>query len=75
MTVHVITVCIVLGVIVLTICIEIIDYFVYYKYMNHNKENVSVYDYVYHAKNYYSYKMSVVKQIDIKIELTIFITT
>ena len=27
-------------------------YFVYYKYMNHNKENVSVYDYVYHAKNY-----------------------
>ena len=43
--------------------------------MNHNKENVSVYDYVYHAKNYYSYKMSVVKQIDIKIELTISITT
>ena len=66
---------IVLGVIVLTICIEIIDYSVYYKYMNRNKENVSVYDYVYHAKNYYSYKMSVVKQIDIKIELTIFITT
>ena len=27
-------------------------YFVYYKYMNRNKENASVYDYVYHAKNY-----------------------
>ena len=25
-------------------------YFVYYKYMNHNKENVSGYDYVYQAK-------------------------
>ena len=40
------------GVIVLTICIGIGTYFVYYKYMNCNKENVSVYDYVYHAKNY-----------------------
>ena len=46
------TVFIVLGVIVLTICIGISTYFVYYKYMNRNKENVSVYDYVYHAKNY-----------------------
>ena len=27
-------------------------YFVYYKYMNRNKENVSAHDYVYHAKNY-----------------------
>ena len=27
-------------------------YFVYYKYMNHNKENVSKYDYFYQAKNY-----------------------
>ena len=26
--------------------------FVYYKYMNRNKENVSKYDYVYQAKNY-----------------------
>ena len=26
-------------------------YFVYYKYMNRNKENVSKYDYVYQAKN------------------------
>ena len=46
------TVFIVLGVIVLTICIGISTYFVYYKYMNRNKENVSVYDYVYHARNY-----------------------
>ena len=46
------TVFIVLGVIVLTICIGISTYFVYYKYMNHNKENVSIYHYVYHAKNY-----------------------
>ena len=42
------TVFIVLGVIVLTICIGISTYFVYYKYMN---RNVSVYDYVYHTKN------------------------
>ena len=27
-------------------------YFVYYKYMNRNKENVWVYDYVYQGKNY-----------------------
>ena len=27
-------------------------YFIYCKYMNHNKENVSKYDYTYHAKNY-----------------------
>ena len=35
-----------------TINIGIATYFIYYKYINHNKENVSVYDYVYHAKNY-----------------------
>ena len=35
-----------------TINIGIGAYFVYYKYMNRNKENVSAYDYVYHAKNY-----------------------
>ena len=45
------TVFIVLAVIVLTICIGIGAYFGYYKYMNRNEENVSVYDYVYHAKN------------------------
>ena len=50
---------IVLALFVLTICIGISTYFVYYKYMNHNKENVSVYDYVYHAKNYQTYNMGV----------------
>ena len=46
------TVFIVFGVIFLTICIGISTYFVYYKYMNRNKGNVSKYDYVYLAKNY-----------------------
>ena len=45
------TICIVLGVIALTICIGIGAYFTY-KYMNRNIENVSKNDYVYHAKNY-----------------------
>ena len=45
------TVCIVLGVIALTICIGISAYFTY-KYINRNKENVTKYDYVYQAKNY-----------------------
>ena len=35
-----------------TISIGIGVYFAYYKYMNHNKENVSKYDYVYQGKNY-----------------------
>ena len=34
-----------------TINIGIATYFVYYKYINHNKENVSAYDYVYQRKN------------------------
>ena len=34
-----------------TINVGIGAYFVYYKYMNRNKENVSVYDYVYQRKN------------------------
>ena len=38
--------------ILFTINIGIATYFVYYKYMNHNKENVSVYEYVYQRKNY-----------------------
>ena len=46
------TVFIALGIIVLTIYIGISAYLVYYKYMNRNKKNVSVYDYVYIAKNY-----------------------
>ena len=45
------TVCIVLGVIALTICIGIGACFTN-KYINRNKETVSKYGYVYHAKNY-----------------------
>ena len=44
---------IVLFSIFLTINIGIAAYFVYYKYMNRNKENVSkYYDHVYQTKNY-----------------------
>ena len=32
--------------------IGIASYFVYYKYVNRNKEHFSVYDYVYYLKNY-----------------------
>ena len=32
--------------------IGIATYFVYYKYINHNKENVSKYEYTYQAENY-----------------------
>ena len=35
-----------------TINIGIATYFVYYKYVNRNKENVCIYDYVYQTKNY-----------------------
>ena len=35
-----------------TINIGIGVFFVYYKYLNHNKENVSKYDYVYQTKSY-----------------------
>ena len=35
-----------------TINIGIVTYFFYYKYMNHNKENVSKYDYINKGKNY-----------------------
>ena len=59
------TVCIVLTVIGLTVSIGIGTYFIY-KYINRNKENVSKYDYTYRAKNYYSYKIAEVKQINIK---------
>ena len=34
-----------------TINVGIAAYFVYYKYVNRNEENVSVYDYVYYTKN------------------------
>ena len=42
---------IVLFSILFTINIGIATYFVYYKYINHNEENISVYDYVYQIKN------------------------
>ena len=45
------TVCIVLAVIALTVSIGVSAYFTY-KYINNNKENISKYDYTYHAKNY-----------------------
>ena len=45
------TVFIFLGAIALTICIKIGAYFTY-KYIKCNKENVSIYDYVYQVKNY-----------------------
>ena len=35
-----------------TINVGIATHFVYYKYMNHNKENISKYDYAYQGKNY-----------------------
>ena len=38
--------------ILFTINIGIATYLVYYKHINHNEENVSVYDYVYQRKNY-----------------------
>ena len=43
---------IVLFSIFIAINIRITTYFVCYKYMNRNKENVTKYDYVYQAKNY-----------------------
>ena len=46
------TLYIVLFSIIFTINIGISTYFVYHKYMNRNKENVSRYDYVYQATNF-----------------------
>ena len=43
---------IVLFSIIFIINIGIATYFFYYKYVNHNKENVYKYDYVYQSKNY-----------------------
>ena len=45
------TICIVLGVILLTVSIGIGAYFPY-KYISRNNENTSKYDYIYQAKNY-----------------------
>ena len=46
------TLYIVLFSIIFTINIGIATYFVYYKYMNHNKKTAPRYDYVYQATNY-----------------------
>ena len=43
---------IVLFSVLFTINAGIATYFVYYKYMNHNEENISGYDYFYQAKRY-----------------------
>ena len=43
---------IVLFSILFTINIGIATYFIYYKYINNNEENVSKYDYFYQRKNY-----------------------
>ena len=37
---------------IFTICIGIGTYFIYYKYMNHDKKTASKYDYVYQTSNY-----------------------
>ena len=54
-----------LAAIALTICIGIGAYFTY-KYIKGNKENVSMYDYTYQAKNYKLCIMEIVKQTNIK---------
>ena len=46
------TIYIVLIVIVFTTSIKIGTYFIYYKYMNHDKKTTSKYDYVYQRSNY-----------------------
>ena len=45
------TVFIALAVMALTVSFEFVAYFAY-KYIKRNKENISKYDYTYHAKNY-----------------------
>ena len=46
------TIYVVLIVIVFTISIGIGTYFIYCKYMNHDKKTASKYDYVYQTSNY-----------------------
>ena len=46
------TIYVVLTMIVFTSSIGIGTYFIYYKYMNHNKKTASKYDYVYQTSNY-----------------------
>ena len=60
-SVYVLTVFIVLTIIALTVSTGIGPYFVYYKYIERIKENVSLYDHVYQTKNYLSYKLGALK--------------
>ena len=46
------TIYVILIVIAFTICIGMSTYFIYYKYMNHDKRTASKCDYVYQASNY-----------------------
>ena len=53
----------------LTMRFEIVAYFAY-KYMNHNKENVARYDYVYQATHWYKWEIS--KKLTLKTDNIIF---
>ena len=66
------TLYIVLPSIIFRISIGIGIYFVYYIYMNRNKENVSQYDHVYQAKNYW-YKWEMSNKLTLKIEHITFL--
>ena len=46
------TIYVILIVIFFTICIEISTYFIYYKYLNHDKKTASKYDYIYQLSHY-----------------------
>ena len=46
------TIYVVLIAIVFTTSIGIGTYFIYYKYMNHNRKTASKYDYIYQTSNY-----------------------
>ena len=66
------TLYIVLFSIIFTINIGIATYFVYYKYINHNRKSVSRYDYVYQATNY-QYKWEISKKLTSKVERVTFL--
>ena len=60
------TIYIVLVANIFTTNIGIGTYFVYYKYFNRTKENISRYDYVYQATNF-QYKWEISKKLILKI--------
>ena len=66
------TIYVVLIAIIFTINMIIGTYFVYYKCMNRNKENVSRYDYVYQTTSY-QYKWEILKRLALKIEHITFL--